>query len=228
MFTQRILRVLLIAIVALLVVNVNPGSADKLSLVPLPAPAVDPDDMGSAFTYQGRLMEGSNPANGVYDFIFRLYDDAVVTPPMPIGTVVLDDYPVSNGLFMATLDFGVGAFTGYERWLEISVKPDAMSGYSTLTPRQQINPTPYATFARTIYRKTVVVKPVTPAGSETDNGKVLLGALFDITDASATNPLPAEDRTGNLRPVRGQPGHETLRGCRGIGRRSHHHPGQWT
>jgi hypothetical protein len=189
MFTKRILRVILIAMVALLVVNINPGSAEKLSLIPLPAPAVDPVDMGSAFTYQGRLMDGSNPANGVYDFIFRLYDDAVVTPPVPIGTVVLDDYTVTNGLFMAELDFGADAFTGYERWLEIGVRSGSSSiPFTSLSPRQKINPAPYATFARTIYRKTVVVKPVTPAGSFTDNGKELLSALGDIGDASASNP----------------------------------------
>src|SRR5205823_840441 len=31
---------------------------------------------GSTFTYQGRLNDGANPANGHYDLIFALYDAA--------------------------------------------------------------------------------------------------------------------------------------------------------
>ena len=172
----------------LLALNTSPGSAEKLSLQPLPAPASDPVGMGTAFTYQGRLMSGSSPANGNYDFQFWLYDDA--TAGTLIGTFVPGDpfTNVTNGLFMLELDFGAAAFTGYERWLEIDVKPDASGSFTTLTPRQKITPAPYATFAGTIYRKTVVVKPVTPAGSETDNGKELLIAMANITDASSTNP----------------------------------------
>ena len=64
MFTRKLLRVLLIAAVTLLTFNISPGSAEQLSLEPLPAPAADPTDMGTAFTYQGRLMDGTNPANG--------------------------------------------------------------------------------------------------------------------------------------------------------------------
>ena len=183
MFTKKSLRVILIATILLLVVNISPGSAERLSLVPQPAPAVDPTDMGTAFTYQGRLLSGSNPASGVYDFEFKLYDDA--TAGTLIGTDTLDDYTVTAGLFVATLDFGAGAFTGFERWLEIDVKPDASGTYTTLHPRQQINPAPYATFARTIYRKTVVVKPI---GTSSQNGTELLNALAGISGASASNP----------------------------------------
>ena len=32
------------------------------------------DLMGTAFNYQGRLTDGASPANGEYDFRFRLYD----------------------------------------------------------------------------------------------------------------------------------------------------------
>jgi len=184
---SRTIRIILMAAILLLTLNISPGAAEKLSLQPLPAPAVDPTDMGNAFTYQGRLMEGTAPADGTYDFQFMLYDDALAGRQIG-STVIEDNYLVTNGLFMVKLDFGTGAFPGYERWLDIAVKPHATTGYTPLLPRQEINPTPYATFARTIYRKTVVVKPVTPTGSETDNGKVLLGALNDITDASASNP----------------------------------------
>ena len=185
MFTKRILRVLVIAAVTLLALNISPGTAEKLSLQPLPAPAIDPTDMGSAFTYQGRLLNGTSPANGVYDFRFRLYDDA--TAGTLLGTVSLDNYTVTNGLFMADLDYGAGAFTGYGRWLEIAVKPDAIPGYTSLSPRQKLNPAPYATFARTIYRKTLVVKPAIP-DDPLLNGQTLLDTIGSITDASASYP----------------------------------------
>ena len=32
--------------------------------------------LGSGFTYQGRLNDGGSPANDLYDFEFKLYDDA--------------------------------------------------------------------------------------------------------------------------------------------------------
>ena len=80
---------------------------------------------------------------------------------------------------MVNLDYGSSVFNGFERWLEIAVKPDSAPGHTTLTPRQKINPTPYATFARTIYRRTVVVKPV---GSYSANGLELLQAYESIID----------------------------------------------
>ena len=32
---------------------------------------------GTAFTYQGRLNDGGNPANGFYDLTFQLWNDIV-------------------------------------------------------------------------------------------------------------------------------------------------------
>ena len=43
------------------------------------------------------------------------------------------------------LDFGPTAFPGADRYLEISVRRSAMDPFTTLTPRQQITSTPYAT-----------------------------------------------------------------------------------
>ncbi len=48
-----------------------------------------------------------------------------------------NDVQVTNGLFKATMDFGVAAFTGGNRWLEISLRLAASTGaYMTLNPRQ--------------------------------------------------------------------------------------------
>ncbi len=102
---------------------------------------------GTAFTYQGRLNDGANPANGIYDMRFTIYDAAVA------GAVVgaasdTNGVPVSNGLFTVTLDFGAGLFTGPARWLEVGVKSNAVAGpHATLTPRQALTPSPYAVYA---------------------------------------------------------------------------------
>lgn len=48
-------------------------------------------------------------------------------------------------MFSTTLDFGAAAFPGAAHWLEISVRAGASTGaYTTLTPRQPVNSTPYA------------------------------------------------------------------------------------
>jgi formylglycine-generating enzyme required for sulfatase activity len=101
---------------------------------------------GTAFTYQGRLTDGVNPASGTYDFQFALYDSAggagTVGSPVPKLAV-----GVTNGLFTVALDFGDGLFTGAARWLEIAAKTNAASVYVTLSPRQPLTPTPYALYA---------------------------------------------------------------------------------
>jgi hypothetical protein len=54
---------------------------------------------------------------------------------------------VSNGLFTVDLDFGAGAFNGAARWLGIGVSNG--TAVQVLSPRAQVLPTPYATYATT-------------------------------------------------------------------------------
>ena len=98
---------------------------------------------GTAFTYQGRLNDGSNPANGIYDLRFTIYDSSG-GPGVIAGPLTNSPTSVSNGLFTVTLDFGAGVFTGAERWLDIGVRTNGGGTFSTLAPRQMITPTPYA------------------------------------------------------------------------------------
>lgn len=96
----------------------------------------------TAFTYQGRLNNGTNPATGVYDFRFQIYNagGGVVAGPLtnaPVG--------VTNGLFIVTLDFGGNVFDGSPRTLEIGVRAYGDTNtYSVLAPRQPILSVPYA------------------------------------------------------------------------------------
>jgi hypothetical protein len=99
---------------------------------------------GTAFTYQGRLADSGQPANGNYDIVFSAFD--ALTGGTRVGPSRTNaPVSVSNGLFTVTLDFGAGVFDGSALWLEIAVRPGASDGaYTSLAPRQALNATPYA------------------------------------------------------------------------------------
>ena len=78
--------------------------------------AVAQAPLSTAFTYQGRLEDGANPANAAYDFTFRLFDAAVGGVPIG-GLVTVNDLLVSDGLFTTQLNFGSSPFIGDARWL---------------------------------------------------------------------------------------------------------------
>lgn len=99
------------------------------------------DALAQAFTYQGRLDTNALPATGTYDFRFRVYAASSGGSPLGVETTVLA-LPVADGVFTATVSPGTGVFTGADRWLEIAVRPTGNPTYTTLTPRQQIRPTP--------------------------------------------------------------------------------------
>src|SRR5687768_11398765 len=97
---------------------------------------------GTAFNYQGHLVEYGVAANDVYDFIFTIYPSAVggapLGAPLPLNAIT-----VSSGQFVLPLDFG-GVFSGGMRWLEIAVRINGGGAHQTLAPRQPILPTPYS------------------------------------------------------------------------------------
>ena len=103
---------------------------------------------GSAFTYQGRLNANGAPANGSYDVAFTLFATNVTGTAIatPVTNAAVS---VSNGLFTTTVDFGA-AFTGASNWLEIAVSTNGANAFSTLTPRQQLTPVPYALVAANV------------------------------------------------------------------------------
>ena len=96
---------------------------------------------GTAFTYQGRLNDGTEPATGVYDLRFAIYD-AFSAGNQVGGALTNAATGVSEGLFTVILDFG-NQFSG-NRWLEIAVRTNGSSAFATLSPRQQLTSTPFA------------------------------------------------------------------------------------
>lgn len=109
----------------------------------------------TAFSYQGKLNDGTNLAHGNYDLTFALYatisgGSAVAGPLTNSATIV------TNGLFSVTMDFGSSVFNGSLLWLEIGVRTNgSATAFTTLSPRQQLLPVPYALYAMT---------PTGPAG----------------------------------------------------------------
>ncbi|HOV31383.1 MAG TPA: hypothetical protein PLX92_04680 [Anaerolineaceae bacterium] len=102
--------------------------------------------LGTAFTYQGQLKSEGQPYTGTCDFQFGLYN--VPTGGMSLGDLTLTSVPLTEGYFTVQLDFGADAFTGEERWLDISVRCPAGTGdYTQLQPRQELTAAPYALYA---------------------------------------------------------------------------------
>jgi len=141
LFTLRLGFVLAL----LLLATAGLGQAQELQPEGLLAPQAA---LGSAFTYQGKLSDGGNPANGLYDFVFTLY--AAESGGTPLGSpITFDDQTVTNGLFTIVLDFGPGVFNGEARWLKVGVRPGTSSDpYTTLSPRKALTAAPYALFSK--------------------------------------------------------------------------------
>ena len=101
---------------------------------------------GTAFTYQGRLNDGTNPATGTYDLRFALFDAA--GGGAQVGSAITNSaLAISGGIYTVTLDYGAGVFTGAGRWLEMSVRTNGGGAFTTLIPRNAITPTPYAIYS---------------------------------------------------------------------------------
>ena len=150
---------------------------------------------GAAFTYQGRLNDGSNPADGSYDLRFTLYD--AVTNGNVIGALTNAATAVTNGLFTVTLDFGSGVFDGDARWLEIAVRTNGATGFAMLTPRQPLTPTPYAILAGTASAVASTNFAVQLAGSAL-NGNNVTGAVPLLASTNFIAQANAWGQTGSV------------------------------
>jgi len=106
--------------------------------------------LGNAFTYQGRLIDANNAADGLYDFQFKLFDASSDGNQLwwDVNTPEVD---VIDGYFTVELDFG-SVFDSNAVWLDIGVRPGELGDpnlYTSLSPRQLIAPAPYALYAKT-------------------------------------------------------------------------------
>jgi len=99
------------------------------------------------FAYQGELRLQGEAVNDLCDFRFRLYNAESAGTQIGVQVDHLN-MPIVDGKITAALDFGFGVFDGTDRWIEIDLRCPAGNGnYTTLSPRQRVQPTPYAMFA---------------------------------------------------------------------------------
>ncbi len=112
------------------------------------SPLASGDDVGTAFTYQGELLDNGSPAGSPTpvdcDFEFTLWDAAVAGTQ--IGPTLTPTVTVTDGRFTEQLDFGDDQFEGSPRYLQIQVccPSTCAPGYTPLDPRQELTPAPYA------------------------------------------------------------------------------------
>lgn len=95
------------------------------------------------FTYQGKLGNAAQPADGEHDFAFRLFDAETDGTQIGLDQDLLS-VDVDGGIFTVQLDFGDAPFNSSPRWLEIDVRESGSGPYTTLAPRQRIGTSPFA------------------------------------------------------------------------------------
>lgn len=164
---------------------------------------------GSAFTYQGRLNNGSSAAGGTYNFTFSLFTNSTGGTAVA-GPVTTNNLVITNGLFTVTMDFGPGVWNGATNWLEIAVETNGAGTFTTLAPRQEVTPAPYSIFTEGVNADGItgiisagnISGSYTNAVSLTNNGNSLGGNGSGLTgvNAAALNGLGASNfwqTTGN-------------------------------
>lgn len=156
----------------------------------------------TAFSYQGSIKDGANPANGNYDFEFALYD--ALSGGTQIGsTLTRSAVSVSNGIFSVNLDFGQN-FPGANRFLEIHVRQSGGGAFTPLAPRQAISSAPYAVKslnADAALTATNATNATNAATAATANNSLSLGGVAasqyvltgDPRMSDARNPLPGSN-----------------------------------
>ncbi len=101
----------------------------------------------AAFTYQGRLSDGSAGVDAPSARIqFTLWN--AESGGSQIGSAwVSHPVGITDGIFTTLVDFGSAAFDGDSRWLEISVDVDGGTDYTLMQPRQRVTAAPMAVHA---------------------------------------------------------------------------------
>lgn len=140
--------------------------------------------LGSEFTYQGQLQASGLPVISTADFQFALFDN--VTVGGQIGaTLASNNVAMTNGAFTVSLDFGVTAFNGEARWLEVAVRsPSGAGGFTTLSPRQLLAATPNATFSAQTRGITVDTAGQVGIGTTTPGKRLTVAGDMEIATAS--------------------------------------------
>ena len=84
--------VTMVALVALVALIIGDSSAAQAQAPPA----------GSAFTYQGQLLDGGVPANGLHDFVFQVFSKPTGDTPgdTPLGGIKFFIFGKYSGIFL--------------------------------------------------------------------------------------------------------------------------------
>lgn len=140
--------------------------------------------LSTVFTYQGQLRNNGSPVSSNADFRFTLWD-------LPAGgvqqgaTTTRLNVPVSaNGLFTATIDPGVGALNGEDRYLQIEVRnPAGVGGFVPVSGRQLITAAPYALQTRGLFTSNALdvgIGTTSPAYKLDVNGSIRTSGQLQV------------------------------------------------
>jgi hypothetical protein len=92
-----------------------------------------------SFTYHGSLQDAGQAANGNYDLELTLYSQrsggAVLAGPVTVSGV-----PVTDGNFVATVDFGPMAPLAGQGWVDVRVKAAGDPAFTMLDDRSPVAP----------------------------------------------------------------------------------------
>ena len=150
-------------------------------------------ESNTSFTYQGQLKNNGSPVNDPCDFQFSLWDS--MSGGLQISgttTQTVLSVSVSNGLFTTPIDFGISAFDGGARYLQIAVGcPSPAATFTPMTSRQVLTPVPYALHAADAWsnKGDNGTDPTTNFLGTTDN----VTLTFRVSDTVAYRIVPAYD-----------------------------------
>jgi hypothetical protein len=150
----------------------------------------------TAFTYQGDLKQAGQPANGLHDMHFKLFDAA--SGGTQIGpTQCANNVSVNAGRFTTPIDFGQQFASAAPRFLQIEVRIDTGAecfnggGYTVLSPRQIVAPAPRALAANVASALVVPNEAAAIALVLANDGRIAAGPKTPTRPAH-----PAASRSG--------------------------------
>lgn len=154
--------------------------------------AVSAHGQGSSFTFQGKLNENNAPANGIYEMQFRLLDSQAAQ----VGTTfTANSVSVNGGVFTARITFGILAFDGNPRFLEVAVRPaGSTAAFTVLNPPQSVLSTPYALRSLNAGTADLATLATNATHADTATNANLLGGLAASQYVLSVDPRMSDDR----------------------------------
>jgi len=172
----------------------------SLAVVFLGVGLVHGADVGTAFTYRGRLVKDGSPVTNTCDFTFGFFDAPTGGSPAGNSPQGAMDVPVTNGLFAVNIDFGPAGIDGTARWLEITVKCLDDGDSVLLSPRVELTPVPHALSLPGLYTQQNATSPNLIGGY---SGNSAVGDIVGATIGGGGSSGAINSVSGNYGTVGG-------------------------